>query len=185
MQEKIVDILLNYEAYAVIISLFLNIVISIFGVLPSVFMTAANLLVFGVWKGTLISFIGEAIGAILAFWLYRKGFKRFIDKKKHKHSLIDKLLSAKGKEAFMMILLLRLFPFIPSGVVTFTAAMGEVSLIIFLFASSLGKIPSLLIEAYSVHNVTAGTMEGKIILTVVSVVGIMYIWAKLVRKKNT
>ncbi|MFD1778689.1 TVP38/TMEM64 family protein [Fredinandcohnia salidurans] len=185
MQEKIVDILLNYEAYAVIISLFLNIVISIFGVLPSVFMTAANLLVFGVWKGTLISFIGEAMGAIVAFWLYRKGFKRFIDKKKHKHSLIDKLLSAKGKEAFMMILLLRLFPFIPSGVVTFTAAMGEVSFINFLFASSLGKVPSLLIEAYSVHNVAAGTMEGKIILTVVSVVGILYIWAKLVRKKNT
>ncbi len=185
MQEKIVDILLNYEAYAVIISLFLNIVISIFGVLPSVFMTAANLLVFGVWKGTLISFIGEAVGAIVACWLYRKGFKRFIDTKKQKHPLINKLLSAKGKEAFMMILLLRFFPFIPSGVVTFTAAIGEVSFIIFLFASSLGKIPSLLIEAYSVHSVTAGTMEGKIILTIGSIVGIFYIWAKLVRKKNT
>ncbi|WP_010676512.1 TVP38/TMEM64 family protein [Bacillus timonensis] len=185
MQERIVEILIHNEAYAVIISLLLNIVVSIFGVLPSVFITAANLLVFGIWKGTLISFSGEALGAILSFWLYRKGFKRFIDKRKHKSLLIRKLLSAKGKDAFMIILLLRLFPFIPSGVVTFTAAIGEVSFIVFLIASSLGKIPSLLIEVYSVHHVTSGTMEGKIVLTIVSIVGILYILAKLVKKEHT
>lgn len=182
MQEKLVELLINYEELAIAISLLLNITISILGFLPSVFITAANLLVFGVWKGTLISFIGEALGAVIAFYLYRKGFKKYTDQKWKANSFIHKLLSAKGRDAFLLIFILRLFPFIPSGLVTFTAAIGEVSILLFVLASSLGKIPALVIEAYSVYQVTSGTTQGKIILTVVSIVGLVMVLGKLVKK---
>lgn len=174
MQDWLVEVLVNYKEIAVVVSLLLSILISIFGVIPSVFITAANLLVFGFWKGTLISFLGETLGAIVSFFIYRKGFKRYVGKKLDKYPLASKLLGTKGKDAFFLILSLRLLPFVPSGLVTFASAVGKVSLIVFLFASSIGKIPALLIEAYSVKQVTNWTANGKLILSILAIVGLFY-----------
>lgn len=179
MQDRLVEVLVNYKEFAVVISLLINILTSIFGVIPSVFITAANLLVFGFWKGTAISFLGEVIGAIVSFWLYRKGFKRYVGKKLDKYQLVSKLLGAKGKDAFLLIISLRLFPFVPSGLVTFAAAIGEVTLFVFIFASTIGKIPALLLEAYSVNQVTNWTTEGKLIIALLSIVGLIYCIKKI------
>ncbi|WP_077620451.1 TVP38/TMEM64 family protein [Bacillus sinesaloumensis] len=179
MQDRLAEVLVNYEEYAIIISLLLNICISVFGVIPTLFITAANLIVFGFWKGTMISFLGEALGAILSFWLYRKGFKNNLGKKVSTYPLAKKLLNTNGKDAFLLIIALRLFPFVPSGLVTFASAIGEVSFIIFIFSSSLGKLPALLLEAYSVYHVTKWTAEGKLILTIISVVVIAYLIRKI------
>ena len=57
--------------FAVPISLLVSVIISLFGVLPSAFVTAANLLYFGFWQGLMLSFLGEALGAGVAFYVYR------------------------------------------------------------------------------------------------------------------
>ncbi len=71
---------------------------------------------------------------------------------------------AEGKEAFYAIFALRLIPFVPSGLVTFTAAMGRAGLALFAVASSTGKIPALLLEGYAAYQVTAFGWQGKLIL---------------------
>ena len=84
-------------------------------------------------------------------------------------------MDATGMKAFWLILSLRLIPFVPSGLVTFAAAIGEVTAITFLMASSIGKAPALLIEAYSVYQVTEWGWQGKVILGVVAVVILIFI----------
>ncbi|NNU91543.1 hypothetical protein ETB99_13830, partial [Anoxybacillus sp. CHMUD] len=69
MEQQIIALFRTYEPFAFFISIAINIVISILGVVPSVFLTAANLAVFGFWKGTFLSFVGEAVGAIVSFVL--------------------------------------------------------------------------------------------------------------------
>ncbi|WP_420488271.1 VTT domain-containing protein [Gottfriedia acidiceleris] len=54
--------------------------------------------------------------------------------------------------SFVFILLLRILPFIPSSVVTLLAAIGSINFINFLIASSIGKIPSLFLEVYSMNT---------------------------------
>jgi uncharacterized membrane protein YdjX (TVP38/TMEM64 family) len=169
MQEQFVEFLWQYREFAFWISVAANVFISIFGVIPSVFLTAANLIVFGFWKGTFISFIGEAVGAAVAFLLYRKGFQRVFENKLSDYPRVKPLLDAKGKEAFLLILSLRLMPFIPSGVVTLAAAISEISLPLFVTASTIGKAPALLLEAYSVNEITQWTTNGKAILVLCSV----------------
>jgi len=142
-------------------------------VVASVFITAANILFFGFWQGTLISFLGESAGAALAFLLYRKGFKRGTQNSLQRFPKASSLLLAEGKNAFVLILSLRLLPFVPSGLVTFAAAVGKVSIWLFITASSLGKIPALLIEAYTVHQVTQFGTTGKLLLAVIAV-GLIY-----------
>lgn len=180
MSETLLTFFKEISEWAILISIILNVVIAILGVVPSVFLTAANILFFGFWNGTLISFIGEAVGAAVSFVLYRKGFKKVSRKKLEGYPQVVRLLEAKGKEAFILILSLRLLPFVPSGLVTFAGAIGAVSAGIFVAASSIGKLPALLLEAYSVYNVTEWNTEGKIILSVISAIGI-YVIVKKVR----
>ncbi|SFA53073.1 Uncharacterized membrane protein YdjX, TVP38/TMEM64 family, SNARE-associated domain [Parageobacillus thermantarcticus] len=182
MKEQIITLLNTYENAAYLISIVINIMISILGLVPSVFLTAANLAVFGFWKGTFLSFAGEAIGAIVAFVLYRKGFRKLSETKMLSHPKVRRLLEAKGLEAFFLVLSLRLFPFVPSGVVTFVAAIGKTSLLIFMIASSIGKIPALLLEAYSVYQLMNWTWQGKVILTFLSVFLFLFTWKKINRK---
>ena len=180
MQNHFFQVLEQYPQLAVMISIFLSILIAVVGVLPSFFITAANILFFGFWNGTLISFIGESIGAAIAFILYRKGFKKAMESKLLKYENLKKLLSAQNIEAFQLIFSLRLIPYVPSGLITFAAAIGNVSFYHFIVASSLGKIPALMLEAYSVYGVTHFGWQGKLTLLIIGLL-LTYI---LLKQKN-
>ncbi|HSN62189.1 MAG TPA: VTT domain-containing protein [Ferruginibacter sp.] len=173
MQDSLFQLFNEYPRLAIIISIAISILIAVIGVLPSVFITAANILFFGFWNGVLISFLGEAIGAGIAFLLYRKGFKKTVQHKLQQYPKVNRLLEATNKEAFYLIFSLRLIPFVPSGLITFAASMGKVTFFIFLIASSLGKLPALLMEAYAVFEVTRFGWQGKLILAVVAM-GLLY-----------
>ena len=174
MQEWVIGLFQQYREAAVLVSVLLNIAISILGVVPSVFLTAANIVVFGPVVGTAISALGEASGAAVSFFLYRKGFKRWASKKLPDSRWAETLLTARGKDALLLIIGLRVLPFVPSGLVTFAAAIGSVSAVTFITASTIGKIPALLIEAYSVYQVTEWTVQGKLILIVFSLIAIYF-----------
>ena len=173
LKQDVLQLFSTYPQYAVLISLLISIIIAVAGVLPSVFLTAANILFFGFWNGTFISFLGEAIGAGIAFLLYRTGFKKRVEHSLIKYPKVKRLMDANGKEAFYLVFSLRLIPFVPSGLITFAAAVGKVSFTIFLVASSLGKLPALLMEAWSVYEVTQFGWQGKLILVVVAL-GLLY-----------
>ncbi|MFE7063777.1 TVP38/TMEM64 family protein [Sutcliffiella sp. NPDC057660] len=161
--------------FAILLSIIFNTVISILAFVPSVFITAANIAFFGFWVGTIVSFLGESVGAVVSFLLYRKGLKAFSPKALERNKWLVRLQETEGYRAFLLVLGLRIFPFAPSGLVTLAGATSRISLIHFAIASTLGKIPALLLEAYSVYRVLEWGIEGKIILTLFSigVVGIM------------
>jgi uncharacterized membrane protein YdjX (TVP38/TMEM64 family) len=182
MRDAILELFQQYAQYAIPISLFISILIAVSGIIPSVFITAANILFFGFWPGTAISFLGEAIGAAVAFYLYRLGFKKMTNNSLAKYPKIQKLIDADGKQAVILILSLRLLPFVPSGLITFAAAIGRISLLLFVVASSLGKIPALLIEAYSVNQVINFGWQGKLILTITAL-ALLYWIIKKIRNK--
>lgn len=167
MKQDVLQLFNNYPHYALLLSIGLNILIAVLGVVPSVFLTAANVLFFGFWPGTIISIAGESFGAFIAFVLYRSGFKKRMQNSVSKYPAVERLIKAEGKEAFYGIVSLRLIPFVPSGIVTFAAAIGKVRPVTFLIASTLGKVPALLIEAYAAYQVTAFGWQGKVILLIV------------------
>lgn len=185
MKDFLLQLFEQHPQLALLISLLASILIALAGILPSVFITAANIIFFGFWPGTLISFAGEAIGAAIAFALYRKGFKKLSGTKLHRYPKVQKLAEVTGKEAFLLILSLRLLPFIPSGLVTFAAAIGRVSFFTFILASSFGKIPALLLEAYSVSQVIQFNWQGKIILSLIALLGIYFLFKRLYQRKDT
>ena len=64
-EEKNINSLINifnqYSELAIFISLFISVIIALLGIVPSVFVTGANIVFFGPINGFLISLLGEII----------------------------------------------------------------------------------------------------------------------------
>jgi uncharacterized membrane protein YdjX (TVP38/TMEM64 family) len=170
MSQVVIELMKENIEISYAISIFINTIISIFAVIPSFFLTAANIIVFGFWEGAFLSLVGEVIGSIVSFQLYRKGIRRFIPNQISKPKYIERLLSTKGIQAFTLILSLRLLPFVPSGLVNIGAAFGKVSALTFGAATLIGKVPALLFESYTVSNYLAWEGEGKVVLTLLGII---------------
>ena len=178
MEQSLIGIFVEHPEWAVWISIIISILVSIVGVLPSVFVTAANIAFFGFEQGLYISIAGEAIGAIVSFYLYRKGVDKLSVISRIKFIL--RLQEAKGIEAFLLILALRLFPFAPSGLVTLAGASSGMGIVSYSIASTIGKIPALFIEAFAVSQVLNLGWKAQLILVITSLVVLVILY---VRKK--
>jgi len=175
MEEYLLEWFPSNPILAVLISISLNIFVAISGFLPSAFITAGNIVFFGFEIGLLISIAGEAAGAIVSFILYRKGLIKLSSYiKKTKSKLLLKLKNTEGVEAIFIVLALRILPFIPSGAVTLTAAFSKMGLLSFSMASTIGKIPSLFIEAYSVDQILSLKIEWQIAIILLLVLTSFY-----------
>ncbi|KAA0547450.1 VTT domain-containing protein [Bacillus sp. BGMRC 2118] len=181
MTEELIHLLFESNIYvAMVLSITLNVIISILAVVPSVFITAANISVFGFWEGSFVSLAGEVIGSIISFKLYRLGFMKLHSQNRN-IKYIEKLRHVRGVQAFILILSMRLLPFMPSGIITLGSAYGTVTLFTFTSATLIGKIPAILMEAYSVHTYLNWEDEAKVWFTIIGIVllGMYVLFKKL------
>ncbi|MED1646144.1 VTT domain-containing protein [Brevibacillus agri] len=152
--EAIAEWLRSWGVIAVAGSILLNVVISITGVLPSIFLSGANAIVFGLMGGFIVSLAGEVTGAVLAFLLYRWGVGK--SRKLKKWSESKWVLSVNHSSRLKQlagIVLLRVNPLLPSGFVNFGASLTRISLFDFLLATLIGKIPSMVFETFVAHDI--------------------------------
>lgn len=151
--EGLAEWIRSWGMLGVIGSILMNIVISVAGFLPSIFLSGANAVVFGLYGGFFLSLTGEVVGAAVAFLLYRYGIRK--SKKLQKMESFQWVHRMNGTSRFrkgLVIVLLRLNPFIPSGVINLGAAITTLSFGDFLLATVVGKIPSMVFETFVGHD---------------------------------
>lgn len=177
----VLEILKNNSAMSIPISLLISIGISLVGILPSVFITGANIIFFGPVNGFLISLLGETIGAYITFIVYRLGFKKKIEKFTGKHRLISKIVESDGKNAGLLIFQGRIIPFIPSGVVTLAASISSVNSVIFTVATLIGKVPSIALESLISYDII--NIHNNWIRLVITFIGLIFVKFTIAKKK--
>ncbi|MCK5735172.1 MAG: TVP38/TMEM64 family protein [Spirochaetaceae bacterium] len=168
-------LLSSYRGLAIPISLLIEILIAVLGVLPSFFITAANITVFGIWWGGALSIAGESLGAVVAFMLYRRGF----DKLTGGHgqfstslkSRIERFSDATEGRSFLLVLAFRLLPYMPSGAVTLGAAGSRMKLYAFVLSSTLGKLPALGVEVATVSLALKLPLKGFLAVAAAVILG--------------
>ncbi|HSC53555.1 MAG TPA: VTT domain-containing protein [Phnomibacter sp.] len=169
LQAELLRFFQQHADWAIAISLGLNVVVAIAGVLPSVFITAANIYFFGFWPGMAISIAGESVGAAISFLLYRYWFRKHMQHGLYRFPKVEKLVEAKGSKAASLVFVLRLLPMVPSGIVTFAAAIGQIDFLLFVVTSTVGKIPALLLEACVVKGFMVASWPLQIGISVVAI----------------
>lgn len=136
-----------------LLMLLLNIAIGAFGFVPSFFVTTLNINFFGLAVGTFLSLSGEIFGAILGFYLYRFGFSK-LNPAWRSNRFWQTLQNQSPPRVFWSVILLRLIPFVPSGLVTAGASLTVITAWRFAFASTIGKIPAVSLEIAVAYGYT-------------------------------
>ncbi|QNB46255.1 TVP38/TMEM64 family protein [Thermanaerosceptrum fracticalcis] len=180
---QLVSFLQQYRSWAFFISIGLNVLISVSGLLPSVFLSGANALVFGLFWGGVVSWLGEVTGAVLSFLFYRY----FVDSSLHvlaeqttPYRFLQNFTPANGFKAVMVA---RLLPLIPSGLVNLLAALTRIPLTTFVAATALGKIPSLVFETFVGHDLLLWQTYWPRLLVLLFLSALVYIAFRYISQK--
>ena len=144
--EEIAEYIQSFGPMAMLISMVLDIFVNAVGFLPSIFISTANGLVFGMWPGIIISWLAETIGVVISFYIMRYFLRDTADKLIAKSSVLMKVDDFSGKNGFVVMLFARSLPYFPSGVITALGAISKIKPRDYILANLIGKFPSTALE---------------------------------------
>jgi uncharacterized membrane protein YdjX (TVP38/TMEM64 family) len=105
--------------------------------------------VFGTTQGVIVSLTGAMAGTISFFYLSRYGFRDYAQSKLMNYPKVQEYEEFLNRNSFVAILTCRLIPIIPAPVVNIICGLSNVNWLIFFTASTIGKIPNILILSYA------------------------------------
>lgn len=150
--EKLTEFIRSYGVWAMGISFLLDVFINITGFLPSIFLSTANGLLFGLGPGIIISWLAETTGVIISFILMRTLLRRYAETAIKQSRYLKKVDEVSGKNGFKVMLAIRAMPYLPSGIVTALGAVSSISLWDYFLANLIGKFPSTALEVLIGHD---------------------------------
>lgn len=137
--------------------------IGLFILLPTFFFPVAVLalaggLLFGLWWGSVYTFIGAVLNCALMFLLARyvgrSQVQRLVEQKLSPQWQ-RRLQIADGKEGFLLLIILRLIPTVPYNLINYTFGLTGISFSSYLLASAIGIIPG----TFAFINIGDKTLE--------------------------
>ena len=127
--------------------------ITLFALLPVVFFPVAILavaggLLFGLTFGSVYTLIGAGINCALMFLLSRSVGRRKIQtlvEQRVSPVWRDRLKLASGRRGFFFLIVLRLIPAVPYGLINYASGLSEMQFLPYMLASVIGIIPGTLV----------------------------------------
>lgn len=180
-----IDYLKEFGIYAVFVSFFIDVIINIVGFLPSIFLSTANGLLFGIFWGTIISWLAETTGVMISFFVMRVLFRNVASLIIQKSQTLTKLDSYESWKAVMVS---RAIPYMPNGLITAISAVSSMSFFEHFIGSLIGKFPSVLLEVLLGHDLI-NFREHQIRLTIIIIVvcvvyGVTWMYMKYRKNKK-
>lgn len=115
-------------------------------------------LLFGLWWGSVYTFIGAVLNCALMFLLARyvgrSQVQRLVEQKLSPQWQ-RRLQMADGKEGFLLLIILRLIPAVPYNLINYTFGLTGISFSSYLLASAIGIIPG----TFAFINIGDKTLE--------------------------
>lgn len=187
--EEVAEYIQSFGPMAMLVSMVLDIFVNAVGFLPSIFISTANGLVFGMWLGIIISWLAETIGVVISFYIMRYFLRDTADKLIAKSTVLMKVDDFSGKNGFVVMLFARSLPYFPSGVITALGAISKIKPRDYILANLIGKFPSTALEvAIGTDIVNFQENMGRL-GTIVLVAGVVYfilwkVYKNYINKKN-
>ena len=165
--------------FAFLLTLFTNAL----GFPPAVIFSTANVILFGIVPGIILSCVAETVGVTIAFVLMRFYFREAAEKAIAKSPFLAKVDQYSGSKGFIIMLIGRMVPYLPSAVMNAIGALSSIRLRDYVLASLVGKFPSTGIEAIIGHDIIMQQEDNTRLIIVVICAGIL-IFAAIRYEKN-
>ena len=148
----LVEYLRSFGPWAMVVSFFLDVMINAGSIFPSIFLSTANGLIFGLPLGILISWLAETVGVVISFLLMRFFFRSTAEKLIAKSNSLKHIDEASGKHGLEWMAFARALPYFPSGILTAIGAVSSISVRDYIIANLIGKFPSTALEVVIGHD---------------------------------
>lgn len=153
--EETIAYINSFGIWAMVVSFLIDVLINALGFLPSIFVSTANGVLFGVIPGVIISWLAETVGVILSFLLMRTVLRDSAERLIKKSPYLTKLDEFSGAQGFKLMLIARTIPYFPSGILTALGAVSRISVRDYAIANLIGKFPSTALEVIIGHDVVS------------------------------
>ena len=150
--DGLVEYLRSFGPWAMVVSFFLDVLINAGSIFPSIFLSTANGLIFGLPLGILISWLAETVGVVISFLLMRFFFRSTAEKLIAKSNSLKHIDEASGKHGLEWMAFARALPYFPSGILTAVGAVSSISVRDYIIANLIGKFPSTTLEVVIGHD---------------------------------
>lgn len=147
------DYLRSFGPWAIVVSFFLDVLINALGFLPSIFLSTANGVIFGLPLGITVSWLAETVGVVLNFFVLRYFLRDEAEKLITKSNNLKRLDEMSSKGGLTAMALARTLPYFPSGILTALGAVSRMSARDYIIANLIGKFPSTALEVVVGHDV--------------------------------
>lgn len=183
MQETI-DYIRSFGVWAMLFSFCLDVLVNALGFLPSIFISTANGVIFGVVPGIIVSWLAETTGVILSFLLMRTILRESAEKLIQKSPYLTRLDEFSGKKGFQMMLIARTLPYFPSGILTALGAVSRISVKDYMLSNLIGKFPSTALEVVIGHDAVLFHEHMDRLALVVTMAACIYVAIWYVQKRR-
>lgn len=170
----LVEYLRSFGPWAVFISFLLDVLINAGSVFPSIFLSTANGLIFGLPLGITISWLAETTGVVVSFFLMRFFFRNTAEKIIEKSNSLKAIDEASGKHGLEWMAFARALPYFPSGILTAVGAVSSISARDYIIANLIGKFPSTALEVVIGHDVVNFEENSQRLTILIIAVGVIF-----------
>ncbi len=184
MQETI-DYIRSFGVWAMLFSFCLDVLVNALGFLPSIFISTANGVIFGIVPGVIVSWLAETAGVILSFLLMRTILRDSAEKIIQKSPYLTRLDEFSGEKGFQMMLIARTLPYFPSGILTALGAVSRISVKDYMLSNLIGKFPSTALEVVIGHDAVLFHEHMERLALVATLAAFIYFALWYVQKKRS
>ncbi|GAF63261.1 hypothetical protein BTS2_0152 [Bacillus sp. TS-2] len=162
---------------------------ALFPIIPYPLIGAVLGAAYGGLLGSTITWIGSSLASIIMFIFVRYGYQDWGHQLLNRYRSLAKVTILFEQNAFMTIFITRLIPVIPSIIVNIYSALSRVRFLSYAIASSLGKIPAMILFATVGNSFVNNPTQllfigGAYLVFLVMVYGFYRLWQKLASKKE-
>nr|WP_240675834.1 TVP38/TMEM64 family protein [Ammoniphilus sp. CFH 90114] len=110
---------------------------------------------YGPLSGGIITWIGSSMASLIMFIFVRYGYQEWGAQFLKKYKRTEQVTLLFERNAFLVILFSRMIPIIPSIFINIYSALSRVSFMVYALASSIGKVPAMLLFAFVGDNLVS------------------------------
>ena len=168
-----VEYIRSFGEWAVVFAFLLTLFTNALGFPPAVIFSTANVILFGIIPGIILSCVAETVGVTIAFVLMRFYFREAAEKAIAKSPFLAKVDQYSGSKGFFIMLIGRMVPYLPSAIMNAVGALSSIRFRDYVLASLVGKFPSTGIEAIIGHDIIMQQENNTRLIIVIIAAGIL------------
>lgn len=136
-------VLRGFGLWTPLVSILLMVLQSVLSPLPGSLVAAANGALYGIWWGTLLSWVGGMAGGLATYALGR-GAGNVLAQRWQDTPLWRRLIGVSASRGFWIVLIARMTPIVSLDFIGYLAGMARMPLPSYTLANAIGIIPGML-----------------------------------------